>query len=65
MGLPVNLPTPKLTDPSGPGPRNGWPYVIAAVITLAIQSGWQPADVRALALALMTAIVIISVYRPG
>jgi hypothetical protein len=50
-----SAPTPKT-----PGPRRtGWPYVAGAVITLAIQTGWSPADVRSLAIALLTLVSVV------
>jgi hypothetical protein len=41
--------------------RTGWPYIAGAVITLAIQSGWSPADVRSLSAALLVLVAVI--YR--
>lgn len=43
-----------------PGPqRTGWSYVAGAVITLAIQSGWSPAEVRSLTIGLLVLVALI------
>lgn len=51
-----------MTQPSNktPSPRRaGWPYMVGAVLTLAIQQGWNPSDVRQLATAVLILVALI------
>jgi hypothetical protein len=51
-----------LPNSQPPSPRRaGWSYVISAVLSLAIQQGWSPADVRQLAIVLL--VLLALVYR--
>ncbi|MFF4232324.1 hypothetical protein [Streptomyces sp. NPDC001820] len=43
--------------------RPSWPYVVLAVLALAIQSGWQPVEVRNLAVVLLVLIAVIYTSR--
>jgi hypothetical protein len=46
--------------PRTPRPRRtSWPYVAGAVLAITIQSGWNPADVRALAIVLLALVAVI------
>jgi hypothetical protein len=49
---------PQAATPPGPR-RSAWPAVVGAVLTLTVQAGWSPADVRTLAIALLVLIAVI------
>ncbi|MFC8512771.1 hypothetical protein [Streptomyces sp. NPDC057257] len=56
MNLPSNQP---------PSPhRVGWPYVICAVLSLAIQQGWSPTDVRQLAIVVLVLLALVYCAQP-
>ncbi len=54
---PASVPVPP--DPR----RTGWPYIVGAVLTIAIQSDWSPAEVCALAAILFTLVAVIYATR--
>ncbi len=48
------------TGNTPPSPRRAnWPYVIGAMITLAIQQGWSPAEVKELAAVSLVLLALI------
>lgn len=44
-------------------PRRSWPYAITAVLIVALQEGWRPGDVRALAATLL--VLVAMIYASG
>lgn len=44
-------------------PRRSWPYAITAVLIMALQEGWRPGDVRALAATMLLFVAMI--YASG
>ncbi|MET9695090.1 hypothetical protein ACFY0G_33990 [Streptomyces sp. NPDC001552] len=48
-----------MTAPSTP-PRRNWPYVVAAIIVLALQQGWDAQQVTTLAVSLLVLIAVIT-----
>ncbi|MFE5894889.1 hypothetical protein ACFQ6E_39020 [Streptomyces sp. NPDC056462] len=51
-------------NPPLPGPRTprhpNWPYAVTAILALALQTGWDPADVRSLGVVLLALIAVIA-----
>ncbi|MDQ1024703.1 hypothetical protein QF035_002285 [Streptomyces umbrinus] len=45
--------------------RTTWAYAVAAVLVVALQSGWDPAEVRNLAMAMLVLIALIYAARGG
>ncbi|MGP3927219.1 hypothetical protein [Streptomyces sp. 8N616] len=39
--------------------RTNWAYAVAAVLVLALQAGWDPADIRNLAVAMLVLIALL------
>ncbi|MGP4009877.1 hypothetical protein [Streptomyces sp. 4N124] len=52
------MPTPRQ-------PRRSWPYVVAAVLVLAVQQGWDAAAVTKLAAVLLVLVALIHAAGPG
>jgi hypothetical protein len=46
-------------------PRRSWPYVVAAVLVLAVQQGWDAAAVTKLAAVLLVLVALIHAAGPG
>ncbi len=55
---------PQTAIPNGPR-RNPWPAMVGAVLTLAVQAGWSPAEVRSLAIELLVLIALIVTSQAG
>lgn len=55
---------PQTVTPNGPR-RNPWPTTVAAVLTLTIQAGWSPTEVRRLAVELLVLIALIVTSQAG
>lgn len=50
--------------PTSPGPhRSDWPYVVGAVLALAIRSGWAPYDVCSLAFVMLGLVAAIHIWH--
>ncbi|MGW6705791.1 hypothetical protein ACWGDE_13000 [Streptomyces sp. NPDC054956] len=63
------MPTP---DPQGNNPgnkqgkkRRSWPYAVTAILVLALQQGWEPRDVVALAAVLLVLIALVQATGSG
>ncbi|WP_328622917.1 MULTISPECIES: hypothetical protein [unclassified Streptomyces] len=48
-----------MTAPSTP-PRRSWPYVVVAIVVLALQQGWDAQQVITLAVSLLVLIAVIT-----
>ncbi|MFD7555168.1 hypothetical protein ACFV9E_11635 [Streptomyces sp. NPDC059835] len=46
-------------------PRRSWPYVVAAIIALAVRQGWDAEQVITLAVCLLLFIALVSSAGPG
>lgn len=55
---------PQTAVPDGPR-RNPWPAMVGAVLTLTVQAGWSPAEVRSLAIGLLALIALIVTSQAG
>ena len=55
---------PQTAAPNGPR-RNSWPTMVGAVLTLTVQAGWSPAEVRGLAIELLVLIALIVASHAG
>jgi hypothetical protein len=55
---------PQTATPTGPR-RSAWPAVVGAILTLTVQAGWSPAEVRALAIALLVLIAVVVTAQSG
>ncbi|MCX4546436.1 hypothetical protein [Streptomyces sp. NBC_01565] len=48
-----------MTAPSTP-PRRNWPYVVVAIVVLALQQGWNAQQITTLAVSLLVLIAVIT-----
>ncbi|MER7466847.1 hypothetical protein [Streptomyces sp. NPDC097981] len=48
-----------MTAPGTP-PRRTWPYVVSAIVVLALQQGWNAQEVTTLAVSLLVLIAVIT-----
>ncbi|WP_327267146.1 hypothetical protein OG444_40155 (plasmid) [Streptomyces sp. NBC_01232] len=46
-------------------PRRSWPYVVAAIVVLAVRQGWEAEQVITLAVCLLVLIALVSSASPG
>lgn len=48
-----------MTAPSTP-PRRNWPYVVTAIVVLALQQGWSAEQIITLTVSLLVLIAVIT-----
>ncbi|MFJ5811153.1 hypothetical protein [Streptomyces sp. NPDC093093] len=53
-----------MTAPSTP-PRRTWPYVVAAIVVLALRQGWDAEHVITLTVSLLVLIAVINAAGPN
>ncbi|MEV6406629.1 hypothetical protein AB0M58_27445 [Streptomyces bobili] len=39
--------------------RRSWPYAITAIVVLAFENGWEPAEIRSLTAVLLVLVAVI------
>jgi hypothetical protein len=49
-----------MTNPTPGRPRRSWPYIVSAVLVLALQQGWNPEHVISLAAVLLVLIALVT-----